>query len=172
MTTTGRTAELDEMLAMLADQRRSLLITVRGLDEEQARRRTTVSELTLGGLLVHLAQVERSWRLIMIGQPPERFTAGNRYSMAPDDTLAALTSQYQQVARETEQAARSLADLDTPVALPEAPWFPERQYWSPRRILLHLLRETAHHCGHADIIRESLDGATTTEQWKAASMES
>ncbi len=168
----GRTSERDEMLAMLGDQRRSLLITMRGLDEEQARKRTTVSELTLGGLLVHLIAVERTWRLIMIGQPPAGFTAGGQYTMAPDDTLAALIETYHQVARETEEAAASVAELDLPVALPSAPWFPEPQFWSPRRILLHLLRETAHHCGHADIIRESLDGASTTKQWAAASMES
>ncbi|MBM9467375.1 DUF664 domain-containing protein [Nakamurella sp. YIM 132084] len=47
--------------------------------------------------------------------------------------------------------------------MPTAPWAPERQWWSARHIVLHLLRDTAHHAGHADIIRESLDGGNTTQ---------
>jgi hypothetical protein len=43
--------------------------------------------------------------------------------------------------------------------LPEAPWFAPGERWSARRVLLHIMAETAHHAGHADIIRESLDGA-------------
>lgn len=51
--------------------------------------------------------------------------------------------------------------LDDPIPQPTAPWAPERVVWSARRVLLHVLREVAHHCGHADIVREALDGQTT-----------
>ncbi|MDQ1017267.1 mycothiol transferase [Streptomyces afghaniensis] len=58
-----------------------------------------------------------------------------------------------------------LPDLGRRALLPTTPWSPpEPQYWSARRILLHLIRETAQHAGHADIIRETLDGASTTAQ--------
>ena len=58
----------------------------------------------------------------------------------------------------------ALPDLDRTVPLPEAPWAPGVNHWSARRILLHVLRETAQHAGHADIIRQTLDGANTTSQ--------
>lgn len=60
---------------------------------------------------------------------------------------------------------RPLGDLDRSVPLPKSPWSPpETVYWPARRILLYLIRETAQHAGHADIIREALDGASTTAQ--------
>jgi hypothetical protein len=55
----------------------------------------------------------------------------------------------------------ALPSLDTSQPLPEAPWFPPGTKWSARRVLLHILAETAQHAGHADIIREALDGAKT-----------
>jgi len=57
--------------------------------------------------------------------------------------------------------------MDALVPLPTAPRAPERQWWTVRHVLLHILRETAHHSGHADIIRESLDGGNTTRQMAA-----
>jgi hypothetical protein len=52
-------------------------------------------------------------------------------------------------------------DLDLSHALPVAPWFEPGARWSVRRVLLHVIAETAQHAGHADIIREALDGAKT-----------
>jgi hypothetical protein len=85
--------------------------------------------------------------------------------MAEGDTLPALLERYDSAARATEEAVAALPDLDVSVPLPKTPWSPpEPEYWSARRILLHLIRETAQHAGHADIIRETLDGANTTAQ--------
>ena len=53
------------------------------------------------------------------------------------------------------------ADLDTLIPMPTTPWAPEREWLSIRTLVVNKLRETAHHCGHADIIREALDGQTT-----------
>ncbi|MDX5451676.1 MAG: DinB family protein, partial [Rhodococcus sp. (in: high G+C Gram-positive bacteria)] len=78
--------------------------------------------------------------------------------------VAGLLERYEAIAKETEAFVAGLEDLDLPVPLPTAPWAPERQWWSARKVLLHIIRETAHHSGHADIIRESLDGANTTRQ--------
>ena len=68
--------------------------------------------------------------------------------------------------------------LDELIPQPTAPWQPEREWLSIRAMIIHLIRETAHHCGHADIIREALDGQTTmgaisegqewAEQWADA----
>ncbi|MFD5230030.1 DUF664 domain-containing protein [Streptomyces qaidamensis] len=68
----------------------------------------------------------------------------------------ALLERYARAAHATEEAVAALADLDVSVPLPKTPWSPpEPQYWSARRILLHLIKETAQHAGHADIIRPS-----------------
>ena len=52
-------------------------------------------------------------------------------------------------------------DLDCDHALPQAPWFEPGARWSARRVLLHIVAETAQHAGHADILRESIDGQKT-----------
>ena len=159
--------ERAELLQALAEQREMLLIAVRGLDDAQAAARSTVSDLTLGGIVRHLAQGNRAWAYIVAGRDgvPDGFWDMEQYQMRETDTLAGLLAEYAAAARVFEDAVVALPDLDRAVPLPEAPWAPGVvNWWSPRRILLRLLRETAQHAGHADIIRESLDGASTTAQ--------
>ncbi|WP_238153855.1 DinB family protein [Streptomyces xinghaiensis] len=160
--------ERGEFLRSMAEQRANLLITVRGLDDERTARRTTVSELTLGGLLRHVTQGERTWIRILAdgeGRAPEGMFDMDQYRMREDDTLAALVADYKAAARATEETVAGLPGLDVTVPLPHSPWGPpETVHWSARRILLHIVRETAQHAGHADIIREALDGASTTAQ--------
>lgn len=81
--------------------------------------------------------------------------------MLDSETLAGLLADYDQVAHETDELVASLPDLDASHPLPQAPWFEEGAHWSVRRVLLHIVAETSQHAGHADIIRESLDGAKT-----------
>ncbi|MFI9751147.1 DinB family protein [Streptomyces collinus] len=161
-------SEKTDLLAAFAEQRALLLITVRGLTDAQAGRRTTVSELTLGGIVKHLATGEEMWTRIMSerdGELPEGMLDTAQYRMAEDDTLPALLERYASAARATEEAVAALPDLDVGVPLPKTPWSPpEPEFWSARRILLHLIRETAQHAGHADLVRETLDGANTTAQ--------
>ncbi|NKR29937.1 DUF664 domain-containing protein [Rhodococcus hoagii] len=160
-----------DILALLDDQRHNFLITVRGIDDEQARTRSTVSDLTLGGLVKHVTHAERDWvRKIVERDETAEFdmeTAMATYTMTEGETLAGLLDDYRATAQETARVVASLDDLDLLVPLPTAPWAPERQWWTARRVLLHVLRETSHHSGHADIIRESLDGANTTMQMGA-----
>ncbi|MFI6371461.1 DinB family protein [Streptomyces sp. NPDC050546] len=161
-------SEKTDLAYALAEQRELLLITVRGLDDARAARRTTVSELTLGGIVKHLAQGEAAWTRIMVegdGELPDGMLDMGQYRMAQDDTLDGLLAAYTAAARATDEALAGLPDLDRGVPLPMTPWSPpEREYWSARRILLHLIRETAQHAGHADMIREALDGANSTAQ--------
>jgi hypothetical protein len=81
------------------------------------------------------------------------------FRMLDGETLAGLLETYAQVARRTEELVAQLPDLDVAQPLPSAPWFEPGARWSARRVLLHVIAETAQHAGHADIIRESLDGA-------------
>ncbi len=79
--------------------------------------------------------------------------------MLPGETLASLLGRYEQAARRTEEVVAGLPDLSVSYPLPRAPWFPPGTRWSARQALLHVMAETTQHAGHADIIRESLDGA-------------
>ncbi|MFN8526018.1 MAG: DinB family protein [Chloroflexota bacterium] len=159
--------ESEEILALLAEQRHTLLITVRNLTDEQARMRTTPSAFNLGGILKHMASGEGFWGQIIDERPIDlsRIMTDNSHWMTEVETLGELRSRYSEVAVSTESLVRSLPSLDAVVALPETPWWPApTPRWTVRHCLLHLLRETAHHCGHADIIREAIDGANTTMQ--------
>jgi hypothetical protein len=79
--------------------------------------------------------------------------------------LADVLAFYESVATETEAIVDELGDLDYPVPVPKGvPWFPDDlDAWSLRWVLLHLIEETARHGGHADIIREAIDGKTFYE---------
>jgi hypothetical protein len=81
--------------------------------------------------------------------------------MTEDDTLAGLVADYEDVARQTDELVAALPSLDTTQQLPEAPWYPRGATRSARRVVLHIIAETAQHAGHADIIRETLDGQKT-----------
>jgi hypothetical protein len=81
--------------------------------------------------------------------------------MMAGETLPGLLDRYAKVAQRTDDLVTSLASLDASQPLPEAPWFEPGARWSARRVLLHIIAETSQHAGHADIIRETLDGAKT-----------
>lgn len=80
--------------------------------------------------------------------------------LQPGETLA----EYEEVARHTDELVAPLPDLDADHALPEAPWFEPGARWSARQVFLHIIAETpqhAGHAGHADMLRESIDGQKT-----------
>jgi hypothetical protein len=79
------------------------------------------------------------------------------FRMEPGDTLAGLLERYDEVARRTDELVASV-DLDAVQPLPEAPWFEPGSTWTARRAFVHIVAETAQHAGHADILRETLDG--------------
>src|SRR5215208_6995543 len=85
----------------------------------------------------------------------------NSFVLLPDETLAGVVADYQRVAQRTDELVRSVPDLDASHPLPEAPWFPPGATRSARRVFLHIVAETAQHAGHADIIRETVDGQKT-----------
>lgn len=83
-----------------------------------------------------------------------------RFVLTDAETLDVLRARVHEVAARTAEILRT-ADLDAEHALPEAPWFEPGARWSVRRIALHMLAEISQHAGHADIIREAIDGART-----------
>jgi uncharacterized damage-inducible protein DinB len=165
-TTHALTGERADLLESLARTRHFLRHTTRDLTDKQAAQRTTASELSVGGLIKHVTLTERQWiRFIQVGPEAMAWDQSSMgdwlsaFRMVPGDTLAGLLEEYAKAAEETTELMAVLPDLDAAQPLPEAPWFPPGARWSARRVLLHVIAETAQHAGHADIIRESLDGA-------------
>ncbi|QEN12703.1 DinB family protein [Mycolicibacterium sp. ELW1] len=164
----------------LAYHQSAFIAVAYGLTDEQARSTPTVSTLSIGGLIKHATGVQRSW-MQRVAAAPDEPPADDRpfderareyqdeYVMRADETLAQLIDAM------TVQNAASLrlvetADLDNAVPVPrDAPWFPDDvDAWSVRWVFEHLIAELARHAGHADIIRESIDGATMYELVAAA----
>jgi hypothetical protein len=96
--------------------------------------------------------------------PEDASDWASNWVLGENETMASALERYDRVARETEAIVADV-DLDMPVPVPrDAPWFPKDvESWSARWVLLHVIEETAKHSGHADIIRESLDGKTFYE---------
>jgi uncharacterized damage-inducible protein DinB len=165
----GTDPERQEFIGALAKHRGLLVRTLRGISEEQARLRPTVSALCLGGLVKHVTSMEEGWsRFIMEGTSAmsgadpaaaARFSA--TFEMTDDETVAALLECYRERAGATDELVMTLPSLGISHPLPDAPWFEQGASWSARRVLMHVVAETAQHAGHADIIRETIDGAKT-----------
>ncbi|MGV0715775.1 DinB family protein [Mycolicibacterium sp. XJ662] len=167
--------ERQTLLEFLAFQQNAFFAVAYGLTDEQARSTPSVSTLSIGGLIKHAAGVQKGWtdRAACAPEfPPkdERPMAeimaeyADQYVMREDETLEGLLDQLKQQNAETLQVLGSVA-LDTPVPVPqEVPWFPKDiDHWDVRWVALHLIEELSRHAGHADIIRESVDGATMYE---------
>ena len=161
--------ERTDLLESLTRHRMFLRQTVRDLDDQQIRQRTTVSGLTLASILKHVTHMEEMWGRFVI-EGPDAIGAFDEstYEMwaeqwrVPDEvTLKELLSAYNEAAADTDELIRTVPDLSASHPLPAAPWFQPGAEWSARRVMLHLIAETSQHAGHADIIRESLDGAKT-----------
>jgi uncharacterized damage-inducible protein DinB len=162
--------EREQLLAFVAQQRYVIRLTAFGLTDEQARATPSASPLSVGGLIKHVAAVERNW-LGMVLQEPRASEEDyeNNFRLLPGETMASVLDRYDAVARETEEVVRGL-DLDHPVPVPQGvPWFPDDiEAWTVRWVLLHVVAETARHAGHADIVRESIDGGTAFPLMAAA----
>ena len=154
--------EQEGLLVFLEHQREAVRNSTHGLREDQARLTPTPSGLSLGGLVKHLTDAERGWTDRILGVPPSE-TAFNDYMasflLSEDETLATAVREYEKTCAHTDATIVGINDLGRRVPLPVEPWFPDPEGCTVRWILLHLIEETARHAGHADIIREALDGA-------------
>jgi uncharacterized damage-inducible protein DinB len=165
MNATTLTGERADLVQMLTKHRGFLRHTVAGLTDEQARLTPTASALSLGGLIKHVATVERGWFVFATGgaaaMEAEPSDWENGFRMLENETLADLLDRYAQVAAATDELVASHPDLGESHPLPQAPWFEAGASWSVRRVFMHIIAETSQHAGHADIIRETIDGQKT-----------
>ncbi len=153
--------EREGLLAFLAQQRHVIRVAAYGLTDEQAALTPTAGALSIGGLVTHVAVTERHWLGRVLQREPETSAYADTFRFGPGEKLADALAGYEQVARETAEIVAGIADLGRPVPAPKGvPWFADVEAWSVRWVLLHLIEETARHAGHADIVRESIDGAT------------
>jgi hypothetical protein len=168
------TDEHDLLLGYVTQHREVLHLTAYGLTDEQARTPAAVpSPLTVGGLIKHVAGVERNWIDMMLererpASAEDDYVRG--FTMGPDETLAEVLADARGVGEETERVVRAIPDLGQRVPVPKGvPWYPDDlDAWSVRWVLMHLVSETARHAGHADIVREAIDGATAFPLMAAA----
>ncbi|MBV9953387.1 MAG: DinB family protein [Acidimicrobiia bacterium] len=157
--------EREGLLAYLDQQRHVLRVAAYGLTDEQARATPTPSALSVGGLVKHVAQTEQGWMDTVLQRERDGADGGEAayedgFRLLEGETLADVLAFYDEVAAETREVVAGLG-LDHPVPVPPAPWNPtDVDAWSLRWVLLHLIEETARHAGHADIVREAVDGAT------------
>lgn len=163
---TGKVAavadERTTLNAFLDYYREAVKAKLRGLSDEQANRRLVPTETTLASLVKHLTRVEMSWFQHRLAQTPlEELPAVQRvmedadsdFRVGPGETAEVLVARYdEQCALSREIAAtKQLDDVVPHSVLGEV---------TMRWIMIHMIEETARHAGHADILREQIDGAT------------
>jgi hypothetical protein len=147
--------ELDTALAFLSFARSCVLKKVDGLDDEQIRRRLVVSETTLLGLIQHLTDSERYWFGYTLAGDPRFADVDFDMRVAPNRSADQIIVDYQTAIAESDVHIRAADSLDALTAQPVADK-PRTLRW----VLAHMTSETARHAGHADILRELIDGVT------------
>ena len=148
------------LLEFLGYKREALIDRLQGLSDEQARMTPTASSLSLLSLVKHSAIWERRWFQVIVagrsfpGEWPELRSEDedSTFGLTDEDTVETVVADYrEQIAASTE--ILGIFDLDAPCA------WPEMAEQNLRWVALHMIEETAHHAGHADIIRETIDGS-------------
>ncbi len=157
------TDERDALLAFLENQRCALRAAAHGLSDAEAVLTPTASALSLAGLLKHTLRTEQRWVVVQVaqGELPGLWPITDRsedFRLEPAESLSDLLDSYVAVAKETESVVADVADLGAVLPLPDNMRTRGVGPFSARWVLMHLVEETARHAGHADIIRESLDG--------------
>jgi hypothetical protein len=170
------TDETDAAFSYLTQQCTQLRLTARNLTDEQSVSTPTASSASIKGLIAHVAQVVNGW-LKQVENPErvlpfEEFPAINAElglegmfdsSAVPDLDIAEVVEIFERVIAGIDEVRETVVDtgvdLGAVSATPPNPWMPQDFVMTVRWILLHLNTEVARHVGHADIIRESIDGA-------------
>ena len=152
------------LLRYLQREREHLIGTLDGLSDYDVRRPMTPTGTSLLGLVKHVATVEIGYFGECLGRPwpgtipwdnEAAFEAGEDMYALADDSREMLLDLYRRSWVFADQNIRELG-LDAPATVPW--WPPERRETTLGYLLVHMLDETAHHAGHADIIRETVDG--------------
>ncbi len=152
------TDEKDNLLKFIAQQAYTLRLSAWGLTDEQARSTPTSSSLTVGGVLKHVTTVVRAVALQTSDQPMPQGDRDAEFTMADGEHVTDLMTDLE---RAVDELRSAVADqpLDRELPIQPAPWMPDVPALQLRNRLAHMIDEIARHNGHADIIRESIDGA-------------
>jgi uncharacterized damage-inducible protein DinB len=168
--------ERHALLEYLKYQQTAFLAVSHGLTDEKARCTPTVSKLCISGLIKHVTTMEYAWTL-PVAAPSEPFAAQDPRSLVgmmadledketvhDDESLDGLLATYRAQNAETIRVFAD-ADLDETVEVPPHidALYTDPCEWTVRWVLLHIIEELTRHAGQADIIRESIDGATMYE---------
>jgi uncharacterized damage-inducible protein DinB len=151
-------SERDMLDAYLLFHQQTLLMKIEGLDDEQLRRSMVPSGLCLLGLVKHLSYVHRWWfRVVFAGEevfmPWSKEDPDADWRIEPSDTTEQIVALYNAEIALCRAIVQASNDLD---AMPKMAGRPQTLRW----ILVHMVEETARHNGHADILRELIDGKT------------
>ena len=146
--------ERPQLEAFIEDYRSAVERTLDGLTDEQARRRLVPSATTLLGLLKHVTWMQRVWFEECIGGRSRREiglvnSPDESFALADDDTIAGVLEAHRQACA---TARTTVADLPLDAVVTGHRGGPRTVHW----VYLQVLRELAHHCGHADILREQI----------------
>lgn len=162
------TDENDALAAFASQQIRQLATILHGLDDEQLRATPSASAMSLGALARHVLFIGNHGLFASLGpgQPAPGPEDGAGYAagavlpeaVRAEDTAESLSAELAELADRIESVLRT-ADLEARIPVPDDPWFPkDLESWPARWVALHLIEENARHAGHADILRESIDG--------------
>lgn len=153
----------DALRHYLDEQRTSLVGTLDGLDEYAVRRPMTRTGTNLLGLVKHVAWIQLGYFTTVFGRPEGRVAPFDLPGGRPDDDMWARADESREDVLElhrysAQQADATLAELplDAPGLVPW--WRPGHQDVTLHRIAVHVIVDTSRHAGHADILRETLDG--------------
>lgn len=169
------TDERDALRQFVAYHQSAYFAVAYGLSDEQARATPTASALSIGALIKHATGMQHSWMARVAAAPAAPAADGrslderaheyqDQYVLRQDETLPGALEAFAAQNAETLRLLET-ADLDAAVPVPrDAPWFPaDIDAWTVRWVFHHVINELARHAGHADIIRENIDGATMYE---------
>lgn len=174
----GRHTEIDTIAGYLQAQLEAIRLSAYGLTEEQARTRPCRSELSIGGVIKHVGYVCRGRRIRAEadGAPdtPEQMFAKmeeftSSFALGEEESLEGALTEFDAAVEDLLGSVRA-TDPDGPAEEPPAPWYGinEPTPSNHRFNLVHLVEELARHAGHADILREQLDGGTAGGLYLAA----
>jgi uncharacterized damage-inducible protein DinB len=158
----GTTSDERTTLVEFLDYFRTVLERkVHGLDGDQVRVRVAASSIDLLGLVRHMAEVERWWFRAVFAAEVDTGIFGDddpdvEWHHTADDTLAEALHHWHAEVDRAREIVDAAASLDTIAAFRAS----RRGDVSLRWILVHMIEEYARHCGHADLIREAIDGVT------------
>jgi uncharacterized damage-inducible protein DinB len=156
-------SERDSITQYLDYQRETILLKTEGLTKEQLAQRIPSSELTLAGILYHLALVEEDWfEHDFLGLESREDWQGVDWKADPNYEFRTalekepdwLRRRYRDACNRARKVAAEAGSLDDVSVSPLSGGKPFTLRW----VMLHLIEETARHAGHADILREAIDG--------------